>query len=73
MGIIFSPPYRWAARPIANLVSCFWGVKIGIRNLRLAAAREQPAQHPLCTCGRSLTCLIHGRQPAQEKPEGTDA
>ena len=59
---------------VAEVIALYDDDASYVKEIRAAlAAREQPAQHPLCTCGRSLTCLIHGRQPAQEKPEGTDA
>lgn len=30
---VFDPPYRWAARPVANLRHCFWDVVRGVRNV----------------------------------------
>jgi len=32
---IFSPPYRWAARPLANLGWCLWDLVHGVRRLWL--------------------------------------
>jgi hypothetical protein len=32
---IFSPPYRWASRPFANIGWCFWDIVHGVKRLWL--------------------------------------